>query len=68
MSEALRKVRSGKRLVVLDRDIPVAEVIPYGSDETPGIIPPSRKFSIPKNPFSVSVDPLDFLLEERNKR
>lgn len=69
ISEELRSVRRGERLVVLDRDIPIAQVIPY---EAPGPTlvarAPKRLIEYRKLGISVAVDPLAVLMTERVSR
>lgn len=69
ISEELRKVRAGEHIVVMDRDIPVAEVVPYREKEKRlKIRPPKRRLEYPKSSISVKTDPLRYLMEERLKR
>jgi len=71
LSEHLRTVRRGRSITVLDRDTPVARIVPYESDgaslsvrlpktgsPTPGQVP------LPP-PLRLGHDILDLLLEER---
>jgi len=53
LSEYLRAVRAGESIAVLDRDTPVAQLIPVGElralrvrKPAPGSLPPHRTFSI----------------------
>jgi prevent-host-death family protein len=70
LSATIKRVRAGNRVVVVDRDIPVAEITPY----------PHRKRGISirralKKKMSGSihlgarldVDPADYLLEDRRR-
>lgn len=69
ISEELRKVRAGEHIVILDRDIPVAEVVPYQEKENPLTIrPPKHRLEYPPGTLSVKTDPLQYLMEERTKR
>jgi prevent-host-death family protein len=69
ISEELRRVRNGDRVVILDRDKPVAEVIPYGQSSRRLVVrPPRGPRSLPAVKFKTSVDPLTFLLEDRGRR
>ncbi len=70
LSEHLRRVRRGHTLPILDRDTPVARVVPY---DEPGPLrvrePPSggsglRGVPLPP-PLAVDLDIVDVLLEER---
>ncbi len=67
-SSALKEIREkGKSFLIYDRDIPIARMIPYTQKDLV-VTKPTRKFSVPKNPVQVKVDPLDFLLEDRKSR
>lgn len=68
LSSSLKKVREGGRILVMDRDVPIAEIIPYGAKPALKIRKPEKSFKIPQSDISVKPDPLDFLMEERNKR
>lgn len=69
ISAELRRVRAGERLIVLDRDIPVAEVVPYSLETRAVMIrPPKHRLVYPKSSFSVKTDPIQYLMEERSKR
>ena len=71
LSEYLRKVRSGRSLTVLDRDTPIARIVPYEENgvslkvrvPAPGSTKPSRVPLPP--PLRVHVDIVKLLLEER---
>jgi len=70
LSEYLRAVRRGETIAVLDRETPVAEIVPV-RDRTalrvrkpaPGTPPPNR-VRLPK-PANLDVDVVQLLLEER---
>ena len=70
LSEYLRAVRRGETIAVLDRDTPVAEIIPI-RDRTmlhvrkpaPGTPSPNR-VALPK-PAKLDIDVVQLLLEER---
>jgi len=68
ISEQLRLVRKGERIVITDRDTPIAEVLPY--EEKPDLVlrSPRGKLKFPRLSFRVARDPLDFLIEDRKKR
>ena len=69
ISEELRRVRAGEHVVILDRDIPVAEVIPYREREgTFKIRPPKHRLTYSRTSFAVGPDPFQYLMEERAKR
>lgn len=70
LSEYLRAVRRGETIAVLDRETPVAEIIPIRERSrlrvrkpAPGTPPPNR-VPLPK-PTKVNVDIVELLLEER---
>ncbi len=70
LSEHLRRVRRGHTLTILDRDTPVARVVPY---EEPGPLrvrePPSggsELHAVPlPPPLALDLDIVDLLIEER---
>jgi prevent-host-death family protein len=71
LSEYLRAVRGGQTIAVLDRETPIAHIIPI-RDRTlkirtpsPGTPPPNR-IPLPK-PLKFSIDVVDLLLEERQR-
>jgi prevent-host-death family protein len=69
ISEELRRVRAGERITILDRDVPVAVVVPYREKEEKLVIrSPKRPLIFTKSSFSVETDPLLYLMEERAKR
>ena len=69
ISEQLRTVRKGQRLVILDRDIPVAQLVPY-EQPAPALAPraPKRAIVLRKLGISVEADPLEMLMAERARR
>ena len=71
LSEHLRRVRRGHSLVVLDRDTPVAKLVPYTEGDEPltfraplGTYPSLQKVPLPP-PLRLDMDIVDLLLEER---
>jgi len=70
ISEELRKVRKGARILISDRDTPIAEVVPYRVE--PGSLnvrqPRLTPFAVPPSKFRIDHDPLDYLLEDRGTR
>lgn len=70
LSEYLRAVRRGETIAVLDRETPVAQIVPV-RDRTalrvrkpaPGTPPPNR-IPLPK-PAKLDIDIVQLLLEER---
>jgi prevent-host-death family protein len=70
LSEHLRAVRRGEPIAVLDRDTPVAQIVPVRDRSflrlrtpAPGTPPPNR-VPLPK-PAHLDVDVVQLLLEER---
>ena len=70
LSEYLRAVRNGETISVLDRETPVAQIVPVREGvalrirkPVPGAPPPNR-VRLPK-PLKLNVDIVDLLLEER---
>jgi prevent-host-death family protein len=70
LSEYLRAVRRGETIAVLDRETPVAHIVPVGDrpaltirKPAPGT-PPLNRVKLPR-PLNVKVDVVDLLLEER---
>jgi antitoxin (DNA-binding transcriptional repressor) of toxin-antitoxin stability system len=73
LSQHLREVRGGRTLTVLDRNTPIARIVPIGSDDDVVITPPAAPASslaeieLPP-PVRIQVDVVDLLLEDRRKR
>lgn len=70
LSEYLRTVRQGETIAVLDRDTPVAQIVPFREQRAlrirkpaPGA-PPLNRVRRPK-PLKLNVDVIQLLLEER---
>lgn len=70
LSEYLRAVRRGETIAVLDRETPVARIVPVREASAlrvrrpaPGALPPGR-VPLPR-PLRLKVDVVDLLLEER---
>jgi prevent-host-death family protein len=70
LSEYLRAVRRGETIVVLDRETPVAQIVPVRDrvalrirKPAPGTPPPNR-VPLPK-PLKSTIDVVQLLLEER---
>ena len=70
LSEYLRAVRRGETLAVLDRETPVAQIVPIRDraalrirKPAPGAPPPNR-VPLPK-PAKLNLDVVELLLEER---
>ena len=70
LSEHLRKVRKGHTLTVLDRDTPVARIVPYDPDPPLAMRRATRKPSDLRLParLSKATDSLAILLADRAKR
>lgn len=69
LSEHLRSVRNGRTLTVLDRDTPVAQIVPYAADpiEIRRATRRLRDLKLPPTPASPT-DSLAALLEDRRRR
>jgi len=70
LSEHLRKVRAGRTLTVVDRDTPVAQIIPYDAEAPLEVRRATRKASdlrLPP-PASSRADSLSILLQDRASR
>jgi antitoxin (DNA-binding transcriptional repressor) of toxin-antitoxin stability system len=70
LSEHLRKVRSGRTLTVLDRDTPIALIVPYDAVSPLEIRRATRKPSdvhLPAAP-AAETDSLSVLLQDRASR
>jgi antitoxin (DNA-binding transcriptional repressor) of toxin-antitoxin stability system len=68
LSATLKEVIIGIRYIVMDRDSPVAELIPYSEKSKLIIRNPKQKKSKIKNTFKgkINLDPVDYLLQDRN--
>ena len=70
LSEYLRAVRKGETISVLDRDTPVAQIIPVHERVALRIrrpatgTPPPNRVKLPR-PLKIELDVVDLLLEER---
>lgn len=69
LSEHLRSVRKGRTLTVLDRDTPVARIVPYAADpvEVRRATRRLRDLTLPPPP-STQTDSLTILLDDRRRR
>jgi prevent-host-death family protein len=71
LSEHLRKVRSGRSVIVLDRTTPIARIVPYEEEGSSLTVrkplsgtPPLQKVPLPP-PLRLRRDIVALLLEER---
>ena len=70
LSEYLRAVRNGETIAVLDRETPVAQIVPVRKPlalqiRKPAVgTPPPYRVKLPK-PLKLDIDVVDLLLEER---
>jgi prevent-host-death family protein len=70
LSEHLRKVRRGQTITVLDRDTPVARIVPYDAEaplEMRRALRKARDLRLPPRPTKPT-DSLAVLLEDRASR
>lgn len=69
LSEHLRSVRNGRTLTVLDRDTPVARIVPYAAEsiEVRKSTRRPRSLKLPPPP-STPTDSLTVLLDDRRRR
>ncbi len=70
LSHHLRKVRAGRTLTVVDRDTPVAKIIPYDAETPLEVRRATRKPSSLRPPPRASkpTDSLSVLLQDRASR
>ncbi len=68
ISRELREVRTGEHIVILDRDIPVADVVPHRREAVLPVRSPTAELAIRRLDIRVKKDPLAVLQEERGKR
>ncbi|MBU8913617.1 MAG: type II toxin-antitoxin system Phd/YefM family antitoxin [Spirochaetales bacterium] len=69
ISQELRAVRAGERIVIMDRDIPVAEVVPYRATAPElAVRLPVGELAFRDLKIRVERDPVELLMEERGKR
>jgi prevent-host-death family protein len=69
LSEHLRSVRKGRTLTVLDRDTPVARIVPYTAEpiEVRRATRRFREVKLPPAP-AAATDSLALLLDDRRRR
>jgi antitoxin (DNA-binding transcriptional repressor) of toxin-antitoxin stability system len=73
LSHHLRAVRAGETLTVLDRDTPVARIVPIDAPDDVVITKPKRNAPAPGKlkfppPVKLDFDVVDLLLEDRKRR
>lgn len=68
LSAELKKVRRGGKLVIVDRETPIAELVPYKEPERLLIRAPQRKLDYPRGIPRLGIDPLEALLADRKER
>jgi prevent-host-death family protein len=71
LSEHLQEVRRGRSFTVMDRNTPIARVVPYGGQNEPlrvrrplGRYPSLQRVPLPP-PLKIDADPVELLLQER---
>jgi len=70
LSQHLRRVRGGRTITILDRDTPVAQIIPYDAERPLEVRRASRKagdLRLPP-PLARPTDSLSILLQDRSSR
>ena len=69
LSEHLKSVRKGRTLTVLDRDTPVARIVPYAAEplEIRRASRRLRDLKLPPRP-SAPTDSLSILMDDRRRR
>jgi prevent-host-death family protein len=70
LSAILKRVRKGERFAVMDRSHPVAVLMTLEKDDALPVVQPARRpFRMPAPvSFSVEVDAVALLIEDRSKR
>jgi len=73
LSQHLREVRAGETLTVLDRNTPIARIVPIDSADDVVITKPARGASFPGKlrfpaPVKLDFDVVELLLEDRRRR
>lgn len=69
LSREIRKVQMGESIVVTDRQVPVAELIPFRSTGISVIAAkePLKRLKI-EHSIRINIDPHDLLMEDRQRR
>jgi antitoxin (DNA-binding transcriptional repressor) of toxin-antitoxin stability system len=67
LSATLKEVVKGIHYLVMDRDHPIAEIVPYSEKQRLMITAPNSKAKKVKNSFKgkVKLDPVEYLLQDR---
>lgn len=69
ISENLRAVRAGQRILIMDRSTAIAEVSPVSQRPRPTELQPRTRFRIPEAPIlNVKSDANELLAQEREDR
>jgi len=68
LSSELKLIRGGQSIVVMDRDTPVAVLGPYEKRNELVIRAPRKPFSTTRPALKLKLDPVAWLLEDRNSR
>jgi len=68
LSESLKKVREGSRILVIDRNTPIAEIIPFNNQKKLEIREPVKQFRMPVSDINIETDPVEYLKQDRNTR
>jgi len=73
LSEYLRRVRRGHSITVLDRETPIADIVPHAADNVRLVVrrlapsaPRLHRVPLPA-PLKLDVDAVSLLLEERQR-
>jgi antitoxin (DNA-binding transcriptional repressor) of toxin-antitoxin stability system len=68
LSAELKLIRSGETIVVMDRDRPVAVLAPYEKKDELLVRAPGKPFSTKRPALKLKLDPVAYLIEDRNSR
>ncbi len=73
LSQHLRDVRAGETLTVLDRETPIARIVPIDAADDVVITKPARGAPLPGKlrfppPVKLDFDVVELLLEDRRRR
>ena len=68
LSAELKAVQAGETVVVMDRDHPVARIVPIADEKRREVIEPSQAFAFQRLTPLVSGGSLEALLEDRGRR